>query len=195
MSDENLKIRATLTLRNEVMLAARARHRLTQQALADKASVRVELVCALESLDYWRFNGKNLAASAKWTERARDVAHALGVAFREVLPPELRGIRVRSTIGKILAVPPGRLLGLGAFSRSEGTADRVDVALMVREALDELPARDASLLRARFGIDEAPKTLEDIAARHSVTRERIRQKQIKIELELGRVMRRRGYEP
>lgn len=41
--------------------------------------------------------------------------------------------------------------------------------------LDELPARDAAVLRMRYGFDDAPMTLEEIGKRMGLTRERIRQ--------------------
>lgn len=41
--------------------------------------------------------------------------------------------------------------------------------------LDELPARDAEVLRMRYGFDDAPMTLEEIGKRMGLTRERVRQ--------------------
>jgi RNA polymerase primary sigma factor len=49
---------------------------------------------------------------------------------------------------------------------------------MVLDFLDELPDREAVILRRRFGLDGDPEeTLEDIGQRFGVTRERIRQLQ------------------
>jgi RNA polymerase primary sigma factor len=41
--------------------------------------------------------------------------------------------------------------------------------------LDELPARDASVLRMRYGFEDAPMTLDEIGKRMGLTRERVRQ--------------------
>jgi RNA polymerase primary sigma factor len=41
--------------------------------------------------------------------------------------------------------------------------------------LDELPARDAAVLRMRYGFEEPPMTLEEIGKRLGLTRERVRQ--------------------
>ncbi|MBF0293123.1 MAG: RNA polymerase sigma factor RpoD/SigA [Nitrospinae bacterium] len=41
--------------------------------------------------------------------------------------------------------------------------------------LDELPQRDAAVLRMRYGFDEPPMTLEEIGKKLKLTRERVRQ--------------------
>ena len=59
---------------------------------------------------------------------------------------------------------------------------------MVLDFLDELPEREATILRRRFGLDGDPEeTLEDIGQRFGVTRERIRQLQ---NIALGKLRRR-----
>jgi RNA polymerase primary sigma factor len=45
----------------------------------------------------------------------------------------------------------------------------------IRELLGQLPAREEHILRLRFGIDEEPKTLEEIGEMLGITRERVRQ--------------------
>jgi len=45
----------------------------------------------------------------------------------------------------------------------------------IRDLLGELPARERYILRLRFGIDEEPKTLEEIGKMLGITRERVRQ--------------------
>jgi RNA polymerase primary sigma factor len=45
----------------------------------------------------------------------------------------------------------------------------------VQELLDQLPERDQQVLRLRFGMDDDPKTLEEIGEMLGVTRERVRQ--------------------
>ena len=46
----------------------------------------------------------------------------------------------------------------------------------LEHALDELPERDAEVLRMRFGLgDDEPRTLTDIAKTMGVSRERVRQ--------------------
>jgi len=45
----------------------------------------------------------------------------------------------------------------------------------IRELLSQLPAREQQILRLRFGIDEEPKTVEEIGGMFEITRERVRQ--------------------
>jgi RNA polymerase primary sigma factor len=45
----------------------------------------------------------------------------------------------------------------------------------IRELLDQLPAREQQILRLRFGMDNDPKTLEEIGGMLGLTRERVRQ--------------------
>jgi len=49
------------------------------------------------------------------------------------------------------------------------------------DCLESLPGHDAEIIRSRYGIDREPETLEEIGRRNGVTKERIRQRQIKIE--------------
>ena len=48
----------------------------------------------------------------------------------------------------------------------------------MRELVDKLPEREATILRYRFGLDgDDERTLEEVGAKFGVTRERIRQLQ------------------
>jgi RNA polymerase sigma factor (sigma-70 family) len=45
----------------------------------------------------------------------------------------------------------------------------------IQELLSQLSPREQQILRLRFGIDEEPKTLEEIGGMLGITRERVRQ--------------------
>jgi len=45
----------------------------------------------------------------------------------------------------------------------------------IREILSQLPAREEQILRLRFGMDDEPKSLEEIGGMFGITRERVRQ--------------------
>ncbi|WP_189451062.1 sigma-70 family RNA polymerase sigma factor [Cognatilysobacter xinjiangensis] len=65
---------------------------------------------------------------------------------------------------------------IAAGPTPEAFAVDVDIAEFVRECVDALPAREAEILRLRFGFGSGEKqTLEDIGKQYGVTRERIRQ--------------------
>lgn len=66
---------------------------------------------------------------------------------------------------------------------------RSERAAIVHAALAQLDPRDRSILLARHGLDGGPEqTLEEIAAAMGLTRERIRQLQIKAEERLRRIL-------
>ena len=56
------------------------------------------------------------------------------------------------------------------------TAAEAEVRAHVAKALADLPRREEAMLRTRFGIGEAHEhTLEEVAGKYSITRERVRQ--------------------
>lgn len=77
-------------------------------------------------------------------------------------------------------------LNLANFVEDEDSvtpSDAVNHVLLVEavhEVLDDLPEREREVVRMRFGLDDGqPRTLKDVAAALGVTRERIRQIEIK----------------
>jgi len=70
----------------------------------------------------------------------------------------------------------GDTLATDAVEQPEGAVLDADLTRRLAVAVDELPAREAEILRMRFGLDGSePVTLEDIGVRFGVSRERIRQ--------------------
>lgn len=61
----------------------------------------------------------------------------------------------------------------------EAEAAREEVRERVHRLMDLLPARERAVIRARFGFDGPPETLEQIAQRYRLSGERIRQIQAK----------------
>jgi len=57
----------------------------------------------------------------------------------------------------------------------EVAAERHEVYERLHELITKLPARERDIIRARFGLDRAPETLEQIGARYGLSSERIRQ--------------------
>src|SRR5690606_41344031 len=83
-----------------------------------------------------------------------------------------------------LATPPGadEDSPLGAFIEASAMQSPIDVATVespkeaTRDVLSGLTAREAKVLRMRFGIDmNTDHTLEEVGKQFDVTRERIRQ--------------------
>jgi len=55
-------------------------------------------------------------------------------------------------------------------------------------AIESLSPDDATIIRLRYGLDGEPQTLESVGVRFSVTKERIRQRQLKIEKALRKAI-------
>jgi RNA polymerase primary sigma factor len=66
---------------------------------------------------------------------------------------------------------------LPSMTSPSGEEAYINTALTdeIRELLGQLPPREQQILRLRFGIDEDPKTLEEIGGMLGITRERVRQ--------------------
>jgi len=75
---------------------------------------------------------------------------------------------------------------LGDFLEDAASATPTDAVsesllkLHLREALDELPERERQIIELRFGMkDDRPRTLEEVGREFDITRERVRQIQMK----------------
>lgn len=66
-----------------------------------------------------------------------------------------------------------------------------DVRNEIRKSLNYLSARQSEILRLRYGIDEREHTLQDVAERLGITRERVRQIQVKAEEKLQRLLQKK----
>ena len=112
-----------------------------------------------------------------------EIAYELGVPVEEIL--RLQEISQRSIS---LATPVGDddSSELGDFledATSVTPTDAVSESLLkahLREALDELPERERQIIELRFGMkDDRPRTLEEVGREFDITRERVRQIQMK----------------
>ncbi len=112
-----------------------------------------------------------------------EIARELDVPIEEIL--RLQEISQRSIS---LATPVGDddSSELGDFLEDATSAtptDAVSESLLkahLREALDELPERERQIIELRFGMkDDRPRTLEEVGREFDITRERVRQIQMK----------------
>ncbi len=112
-----------------------------------------------------------------------EIALELGITIEEIL--RLREISQRSIS---LETPVGEedSSELGDFLEDATTVtptDAVSESLLkahLREALNELPERERQIIELRFGMkDDRPRTLEEVGREFDITRERVRQIQMK----------------
>lgn len=69
-----------------------------------------------------------------------------------------------------------------------------EISDVIRAALKYLLSRQADILRLRYGIDGREHTLEEVAAKLGVTRERVRQLQVQAEAKLQRILQEKFLE-
>lgn len=176
---DTIRLRATMTLRNDKMLAARERLGLSQKALATLSCTPLSTICDMERLRYTGFQ--------TW-ERARRVADVLELRPEDVVPPSMLGLEIESRRETVREVSSGLLLGeypeVRALSHRYAGVDAEALARdqreAIRSAMEGLTSREQAVLSLRFGLDGGtPKTLEETARMFCVTRERVRQLEIK----------------
>jgi len=73
------------------------------------------------------------------------------------------------------------------------SVDSDEVCNEIQKSLRTLPAREAEILRLRYGIGEREHTLQEAAERLGITRERVRQIQVKAEERLERRLAKRVF--
>jgi RNA polymerase primary sigma factor len=112
-----------------------------------------------------------------------EIARQLGVPVEEIL--RLQEISQRS-ISLETPVGDDDSSELGDFLEDATSATPTDAVsesllkLHLREALDELPERERQIIELRFGMkDDRPRTLEEVGREFDITRERVRQIQMK----------------
>lgn len=162
-------IRVITKIRNNRLMQAREQLGLSVKQFAIKANVTHSHYNSIENL------------SKLPSEMIADrIAAAAGVTVDTLFPQYLGSIKANKTIRTI---PEEDLLSLQDAERLQLPSPEYppDEALIVQESiqqsLETLPPRYQSVLRMRFGLGsvEPPLTLEQIAVRMDLTRERVRQ--------------------
>ncbi len=129
---------------------------------------------------------------------AEDIAAALQRPAREVAAL-LRHAEAQASLDAPLDHGSGDSLldGIADEQADDPAALRLrhEVGELVEHRLADLDARERDVLAGRFGLDgREPQTLEAVAARHGVTRERVRQIQQEALAKLKRGMARHGVD-
>jgi RNA polymerase nonessential primary-like sigma factor len=140
---------------------------------------------------------RHLEASAEREPRVEDIAHLLG---RD--PDEVRRVLGHNehlaSLDAPLDIDP--MLSIGESIPDEAGASpehllaTSEIEALVREWLGQLNAKQRTVIEQRFGLNgHEACTLESLAERLGVTRERVRQIQIEALAQLRRVVKRRGF--
>lgn len=111
----------------------------------------------------------------KWTAeevlRVLQIANATDVASLDAELPRANEMDETFTLGSAIKDPgPG----------PQEIIEAKELKRIVLDAVNKLPARQCQIVRMRYGLDDGvPKTLEEIANHYGVTRERVRQVEVK----------------
>src|ERR671912_270707 len=153
------------------------------RAIADKGrTIRIPVHMVEKANKYHRTHRRMIQTLGREPSE-EEIAHELGVFVAEI--QRLQEISQRSIS---LATPVGDddSSELGDFLEDAGSVtptDAVSESLLkahLREALDELPERERQIIELRFGMkDDRPRTLEEVGREFDITRERVRQIQMK----------------
>jgi RNA polymerase nonessential primary-like sigma factor len=140
---------------------------------------------------------RHLEASAEREPRVEDIAHLLG---RE--PDEVRRVLGHNehlaSLDAPLDIDPMLSIGESIPDEAGASPEHVlatsEIEGLVREWLGQLNDKQRTVIEQRFGLNgHEACTLESLAARLGVTRERVRQIQIEALAQLRRVVKRRGF--
>src|SRR5919112_672003 len=153
------------------------------RAIADKGrTIRIP-VHMVEKVNKYHRTHRRMIQTLGREPSEEEIARELGVFVAEI--QRLQEISQRSIS---LATPVGDddSSELGDFLEDAGSVtptDAVSESLLkahLREALDELPERERQIIELRFGMkDDRPRTLEEVGREFDITRERVRQIQMK----------------
>jgi RNA polymerase sigma factor (sigma-70 family) len=183
-----MRIRAKLTLRNDKMLAARATLGINQAQLADIAKVPTTTVQELESLKY---------TTPDFGQRIKRVADALDLPVSDVAPPELHGQVIESTISRTTDIELRQLQNYRclALPTPVEEVDAEDLRTVAKRKIDAvlktLSYREREVIKLRYdlGGDGFTYTIDEVAHIFKVTRERIRQLEMKAIAKMQRPFR------
>jgi RNA polymerase primary sigma factor len=153
------------------------------RAIADKGrTIRIP-VHMVEKVNKFHRTHRRMTQTLGREPFDEEIARELEVSVEEIL--RLQEISQRAIS---LETPVGDedSSQLGDFLEDAGTVtptEAVSEALLkahLREALDELPERERQIIELRFGMkDDRPRTLEEVGREFDITRERVRQIQMK----------------
>ena len=176
-----MKLRAELRVRNNSIIAARQELGFSQKKLAEVSGVSMPHIQNLEKLDYSGGVAQYLAAEK--------LAGFLDLEIEDIYPEALAGVAFPSSI---VRYEERRGLELAeALARHHELPSPSDEEDVVKEAvlrqMEGLEYREREVLKLRFGLsgNGGPYTLEETAKIFRITRDRVRQIEIKALKKLG----------
>ena len=172
-----MKIRATLRIRNDEMIAAREKLGLSQIAVSKAANVPIDFVFNCERLNY------AAAQKPRKEEYLERLSAFLGIPGDVIMPEELASESIQSTFTAKVDVDNKALLeGIQSFqSRNllpspDEEYEHTEILEIVQELLPTLSYREREVIKLLYGLDTKDGkeyTHEEVAKMLCLTRSRI----------------------
>ena len=174
--------RVKVTVRNNLILEAiEALGYTSVKAFADTNRISYTVLASMVAL-----KTAPIGTNGEFTKVAKELMEILGAApsdlwSDEQLTMELKKNSSERAVGmKEFSLYFNRMTtGQLEYTTPEEEMERQEVVRVVNEQIDGLSPKEAKILRMRFGIGCAEMTLDEIAQRVDLTRERIRQIEVK----------------
>jgi RNA polymerase primary sigma factor len=153
------------------------------RAIADKGrTIRIP-VHMVEKVNKFHRTHRRITQVLGREPTDEEIAGELEVPVEEVLRLQeisQKAISLETPVGEEDSSALGDFLeDATATTPTEAVSESL-LKLHLREALDELPERERQIIELRFGMkDDRPRTLEEVGREFDITRERVRQIQLK----------------
>jgi RNA polymerase primary sigma factor len=153
------------------------------RAIADKGrTIRIP-VHMVEKVNKFHRTQRRMTQGLGREPTDEEIAHELNVSVEEILRLQeisQRAISLETPVGEEDSSALGDFLeDVGTVTPTEAVSETL-LKSHLREALDELPERERQIIELRFGMkDDRPRTLEEVGREFDITRERVRQIQMK----------------
>ena len=153
------------------------------RAIADKGrTIRIP-VHMVEKVNKFHRTHRRMIQTLGREPSDEEIACELKVQVEEVLRLQeisQRSVSLETPVGDDDSSELGDFLEDGASATPTDAVSESLLKLHLREALDELPERERQIIELRFGMkDDRPRTLEEVGREFDITRERVRQIQMK----------------
>ncbi|HSL01078.1 MAG TPA: sigma-70 family RNA polymerase sigma factor [Rubrobacteraceae bacterium] len=153
------------------------------RAIADKGrTIRIP-VHMVEKVNKFHRTHRRMIQALGREPSDDEIARELDVPVEEIVRLQeisQRSISLETPVGDDDSSELGDFLEDAASVTPTDAVSESLLKLHLREALDELPERERQIIELRFGMkDDRPRTLEEVGREFDITRERVRQIQMK----------------
>jgi RNA polymerase primary sigma factor len=153
------------------------------RAIADKGrTIRIP-VHMIEKVNKFHRTHRRMTQVFGREPADEEIAQELDIPIEEILrlrEISQRAISLETPVGDEDSSHLGDFLEDAAAVTPTDAVSESLLKLHLREALDELPERERQIIELRFGMkDDRPRTLEEVGREFDITRERVRQIQMK----------------